>query len=337
MSVLTLLKDPAGLKYNALATAYIAATYLFGWYGLFSDHLNLNILATIALAHSMIIAAYLLHDCGHNAIFKSAQHNAYLGYALNWITGSCYGRYEDIRYKHMRHHVDNCDPVSFDYRTFLRKHPMLERLVFALEWAYIPAVEFMMHGMLILAPWFLPSKSKQKARVARVVVIRGALLIAVAAVSLKALFLYALAQMLLLTVLRFMDCYQHNYEVVFNLDDPQAKFPYRGDAKFEQANTYSNLLSHQWPWINLLVLNFCYHNAHHEKPVLGWYRLPALHREMGDALVPQTLSFWDQAKCFHRYRLQRIYAEDYGNDEVKASVEAGKAVGVDALSFLTAF
>jgi omega-6 fatty acid desaturase (delta-12 desaturase) len=337
MSMLTLLKDPAGLKYNALAIAYITGTYLFGWYGLFSDQLSLNIVATMALTHSMIIAAYLLHDCGHNAIFRSAQHNAYLGYALNWITGSCYGRYEDIRYKHMRHHVDNCDPVSFDYRNFLRKHPILERLVFALEWAYIPAVEFMMHSMLILAPWFLPSKAKQKTRVARVVIIRGALLIAVAATSLKALLLYALAQVLLLTVLRFMDCYQHNYEVIFNLDDPQAKFPHRGNAEFEQANTYSNLLSRRWPWINLLVLNFCYHNAHHEKPVLGWYRLPALHREMGDALAPQTLSFYDQAKCFHRYRLQRIYAEDYGNDEVKASVEAGKAVGVDALCFLTAF
>ena len=337
MSVLTLLKDPAGLKYNALAIAYIAATYLFGWYGLFSDQLSLNILATIALAHSMIIAAYLLHDCGHNAIFKSAQHNAYLGYALNWITGSCYGRYEDIRYKHMRHHVDNCDPVSFDYRTFLRKHPMLERVVFGLEWAYIPAVELIMHAMLVLAPWFIPSKSNQKARVARIVAIRGTLLLAVAFLSIKALLLYALAQVILLTVLRFMDCYQHNYGVVFNLDDPEATSPHRGDAQFEQGTTYSNLVSRRWPWLNLLVLNFCYHNAHHAKPVLGWYRLPTLHRELGETLAPQTLGFWDQAKCFHRYRLQRIYAEDYGNDEVKTSVEAGKAVGVDALSFLTAF
>ena len=337
MSVLTLLKDPAGLKYNALAIAYIAATYLFGWYGLFSDQLSLNILATIALAHSMIIAAYLLHDCGHNAIFKSAQHNAYLGYALNWITGSCYGRYEDIRYKHMRHHVDNCDPVSFDYRTFLRKHPMLERVVFGLEWAYIPAVELIMHAMLVLAPWFIPSKSNQKARVARIVAIRGTLLLAVAFLSIKALLLYALAQVILLTVLRFMDCYQHNYGVVFNLDDPEATFPHRGDAQFEQGTTYSNLVSRRWPWLNLLVLNFCYHNAHHAKPVLGWYRLPTLLRELGETLAPQTLGFWDQAKCFHRYRLQRIYAEDYGNDEVKTSVEAGKAVGVDALSFLTAF
>jgi hypothetical protein len=33
----------------------------------------------------------------------------------------------------------------------------------------------------------------------------------------------------------------------------------------------------------------------------------------------------------------RIYAEDYGNDEVKKSLHEGRAVGADALSFLTAF
>ena len=90
----------------------------------------------------------------------------------------------------------------------------------------------------------------QKARVLRVVLVRGALLIGVGILSLKALLLYALSQILLLTVLRFMDCYQHNYEVVFNLDDKDAKFPHRGDAQFEQANTYTNLISHRWPISN---------------------------------------------------------------------------------------
>jgi hypothetical protein len=35
--------------------------------------------------------------------------------------------------------------------------------------------------------------------------------------------------------------------------------------------------------------------------------------------------------------MARIYAEDYGDDEVKESLKQGRAVGADALSFLTAF
>jgi hypothetical protein len=52
---------------------------------------------------------------------------------------------------------------------------------------------------------------------------------------------------------------------------------------------------------------------------------------------PQTLGFLEQARSFHKHRVARIYAEDYGDDEVKQSLEQGRAVGVDALSFLTAF
>jgi omega-6 fatty acid desaturase (delta-12 desaturase) len=168
-----------------------------------------------------------------------------------------------------------------------------------------------------------------------VLLIRGAILITVLPISVKAFLLYAVAQCLMLTVLRFMDCYQHNYEVIFNLDDPDAVFPHRRDFEFEQRNTYSNLLSHRFPWINMLVLNFCYHNAHHEKAILNWYQLPELHAKMQPE--EQTLTFWQQARSFHKHRVARIYAEEYGDDEVKTSLQKGSAVGVDALSFLTAF
>jgi fatty acid desaturase len=331
------LRDPAGVRYTAGVLIYIAIAYIGGWIALFSPLLVINVVGVVLCTHSMIIAAYLLHDCGHNAVFLSTDDNARLGKVLNWIAGSCYGRYEDIRYKHMRHHVDNCDPVSWDYRTFLKQHPTLERVVRAAEWAYIPAVEILMHLMLVLAPWVFESKREQRARTLRVALVRGGLLLCVLLVEPKAFFLYVLCQLLLLTVLRFMDCYQHNYEVVFTLDDDSAQFPHRGDAAFEQANTYSNLLSHRFPLLNMLVLNFCYHNAHHKKPTLGWYRLPALHASMYPGEQPQSVYFRDQIRSFHRHRIARIHAEEYGADEVRSSLQSGKAVGVDALSFLTAF
>jgi len=331
------LRDPAGAHYTVLVLLYIAAAYVGGWIALFQHSIALNALGVLALAHSMLISAYLLHDCGHNAVFMSSKSNAALGKVLNWIIGSCYGRFEDIRYKHMRHHVDNYDPVVWDYRSFLKRHPRLESVVRAAEWAYIPAVEIMMHTMLVIAPWCIESKRAQRGRTLKVLLIRGALLAILLALNPVAFLLYALAQLLLLSALRFMDCYQHNYEVIFNLDDKNTVFPHKGDVEYEQRNTYSNLLSSRFPILNLLVLNFCYHNAHHEKPTLGWYRLPELHRQMQPTVEAQTLGFAEQARAFHKHRLGRIHAEEYGADEVKASLKSGRAVGVDALSFLTAF
>tara|TARA_R110000823_G_scaffold47903_18_gene121978 strand:+ start:8821 stop:9834 length:1014 start_codon:yes stop_codon:yes gene_type:complete len=331
------LRDPAGAHYTALVLLYIGLGYAGGWVAVFQQSVVLNAVGVIALTHSMLLAAYLLHDCGHNAVFLSTRGNAALGTLLNWIAGSSYGRYEDIRHKHMRHHVDNYDPVVWDYRSFLQRHPALNKLVRALEWAYIPAVEIMMHSMMVLAPWCIESKRDQRRRVLGVVLIRGTVLLAVLLLNPVAFFLYVLAQLLLLTALRFMDCYQHNYEVIFDLDAGGEPFPHRGDVQYEQSRTYSNLLSRRFPMLNLLVLNFCYHNAHHEKPTLGWYRLPALHRQMYPGVEAQTLGFREQARAFHKHRLARIQAEEYGDDEVKRSLQEGRAVGVDALSFLTAF
>ena len=41
--------------------------------------------------------------------------------------------------------------------------------------------------------------------------------------------------------------------------------------------------------LNLLLLNFSYHNAHHERPIEPWYRLPALHARLYPGEHHQTL------------------------------------------------
>ena len=87
--------------------------------------------------------------------------------------------------------------------------------------------------------------------------------------------------MIMLSVLRFADAYQHTYEAFAVLEDggklPEDK---RRDRSYEQQNTYSNVVSERWPALNLLLLNFSFHNAHHEKPVAPRYRLPKLHAEL---------------------------------------------------------
>ncbi|PKM29068.1 MAG: fatty acid desaturase [Gammaproteobacteria bacterium HGW-Gammaproteobacteria-11] len=326
-----------GMWPNTLAIAYVLIGYFGGWALMLLGNVWSLVLGVLAAAHAMTIAAYLIHECGHNALFKKVEHNTWLGRWMNVLTGSHYGTYEDMRYKHMRHHVDNCEPVTFDYRAFLTARPRLHKLVRALEWCYIPAVELLMHAMLIAAPFIYPARRAQRGRVIRVTLLRFTLFAVIAWFAPLAAVGYVLAYLLFLTFLRFMDSFQHNYEIVYTLDSPEIKPVHKGDRQYEESNTYSNLLSARWPWVNLLALNFSYHNAHHTKPNMPWFRLPAFHRELYGDDCPQQLDVIGQLRCFHRHRVERVLAEEYGTADVRSTVREGQAVGVNALSFLTAF
>jgi len=99
-------RDPDGPLYHGAAVAYAISAWGLGLAGLFHGSWILNAAATLLLAHGMIIAAYLVHECAHNIIFLENESNARLGRFLSWICGASYGRFEDIRFKHLRHHVD---------------------------------------------------------------------------------------------------------------------------------------------------------------------------------------------------------------------------------------
>lgn len=141
--------------------------------------------------------------------------------------------------------------------------------------------------------------------------------------------------MLFLTVMRFMDVHQHTYEVYETLDLPRGVEAKLRDREFEEHNTYSNLLSEKYPWVNLLVLNFSYHNVHHEQQLQPWYRLPALHQKMFSDDYQQILTFKHLIKSFHKYRVPRILNGDPINLPVKKD-EGETFIGVDGVSFLTA-
>jgi hypothetical protein len=122
--------------------------------------------------------------------------------------------------------------------------------VLALEWAYVPAVELIMHFYVIALP-FITDNDRHRARrgkVAAVLAIRTLLFAGLAVLSLKAVLLYAVAWMIMLSVLRFADAYQHTYEAFAVLEDggklPEDK---RRDRSYEQQNTYSNVVSERWP------------------------------------------------------------------------------------------
>ena len=329
-----------GFKYQGGALAYAVVMYAAGWYGLFNEHIVVNVAAALALAHGMIIAAYLIHECGHNLVFKSHRDNARLGRILSWMCGASYGTYEDMRYKHFRHHVDNDDVVWFDYEDYFNRHPRVLQVTRFLEWFYIPAHDLIMHFIMVFTSFIIPQRRNQRRRNVAVIAIRGGIFIALLYFVPKVALLYAIAYMLMMTVLRFMDSVQHDYPytlTLFEFDKP----PRKGNFEWEQEHTFSNPHTLKYDWPNWFTLNFGFHNAHHDDMNVPWYRLPEKHREMFGRDPNAVIPLGAQLRIFHKQRVRRIVGnhegvEPEGREYLRAAQRA-EVYGGNAASFLTSF
>ena len=336
-----LIKYPDGLLYYGAASGYAVLAYVLGFLGLFHADILVNAAATLMLAHAMTIAAYLIHECGHNLVFVHSRHNAALGQFMSWLCGAAYGTYEDIRYKHFRHHVDNDDVVWFDYDRFFAEHPLLTKITRVLEWFYIPAHDLIMHTVMVFTSFLIPQRRKQRARNVAVIVVRGGVFLALLILVPKVALLYVIAYLVMMHILRFMDSVQHDYPYNTTLFEYQTP-PHKGDTQWEQRHTFSNPLSLRFPKINWLTLNFGYHNAHHADMNVPWYRLPELHFDLAGNDPQYGIPLRSQLKLYHRNRVQRVYnpqPEGYPTGAAYLEVARSGAgpIGGNAASFLTSF
>jgi fatty acid desaturase len=318
-----------------LAICYTLTAWAFGIWMMSRPAIGLNALGVLLTTHALICSAYLIHDCAHHAIFATTAGNDRLGVLMSWINGACLANYQRLKKKHLRHHADRLDVVTFDYRAALNQSPgWVRRGVLALEWAYVPAVELLIRGMIVATP-FSFGTAAERTRVLASLAVRLALFAALASISVKALLLYALAYVLFLTALRFMDAFQHTYEVFASRSMEAAAPDPRRDLRYEYENTYSNLVATRCWWLNLLVLNFPYHNAHHVRPSVPWYRLPALHRSLYGENDPQVIPCRELLASYHRHRVARVLSENYGTVAASGN-RAGEFLGAVGVSFLTA-
>jgi omega-6 fatty acid desaturase (delta-12 desaturase) len=344
MSLTNAFHEPRGLWYHGGALLYALAAYALGFAGLQAEAWWINAVAVLALAHGMVIAAYLIHECGHNTIFRRNAANARLGRFLNWITGTCYGTFEDIRYKHFRHHMDNDDAVWWLYEPFFRRHPAIYRLTRWLEWFYIPAHELILHTITMLTSFVIPQRRDQRARNLTVILIRGAVFLAVLALWPKVALGYVIAYLLMIHVLRLMDSTHHDYgpNPTLFVDQPPSRF---GGRATEQEHTFSCPLSLRHPKLNWLTLNFGFHNAHHARPTVPWYRLPEFDRRTFGDDPGRFIPFAAQLRMYHRHRVHRILHEGGPFDDQQnamgadylAACKAARSYGGNGVSFLTSF
>ena len=328
-----LFRDWADARAHSLVLGYV----LLGWVGSFglmaSRSVALDILGVLICAHAMVLAAYLVHEAVHQTLFKSRRANQWVGEALNCIASSGGASFERIRHLHIRHHLDRADLVCFDFKDLMRRRPLVRRILQACEWAYIPAVEILMHLQLLMRPFFVRAQRRFLPRVVLMLGARLALLALLATWSLRAALLYGLAVLIELHVLNFFDGFHHTFEQFVIRPDEPVSMAGR-DRDYEHRNTYSNLVSERFDWLNALTLNFGYHNAHHQRPSLPWWRLPALHRELFGAGSSTVMPLRELITTWHRNRVRRVYAESYGAVGTGPARAAG-FVGAHGVSFLT--
>jgi fatty acid desaturase len=201
-----------------------------------------------------------------------------------------------------------------------------------------------MRGFVLAIPFRKSAKGDMGAarlRILGIAVVRFSGLALLGFVSLKALVLYCLAVLVFITLLRFADCFQHTYIAYPILDDTPLPKELIRDRVYEQANTFSDVVGIGNGWstriLNMVWLNFGFHNAHHERPTMPWYRLPTYHRELYPVDYPQVVTVTDLLRSFHVNRIKRVLADDYGAvAPVGAPGRANGFVGAVGVSFLTA-
>ncbi|MDX1696507.1 MAG: fatty acid desaturase [Ketobacteraceae bacterium] len=320
---------------NTLAFAYVALAQAAGILLMTTGSPLTWLPGVLLTAHSLVIAGYLIHDVAHRSIFRSRELTERVGEILSWICGAAYAPFKRIQLMHMRHHGDRADLALFDPRDFLKTAPAwFRKLIYGLEWCYIPAVELVMHYHVVLRPFFNKAFAHERRRVLFVGATRLLFFAFLWTLSPWALVGYAIAYMLFLTALFIADAFAHTYEF-YLIEQASQPVPREGrDAAYDREHTYSNVISERWPWLNLLNLNFGYHTAHHDQPGMPWHRLPQLHAKTYAPDAPQILPYRELWRSFHKNRLVRIEAEDAG-DIGTGPGRADHFLGVHGVSFLS--
>ncbi|MEO0397718.1 MAG: fatty acid desaturase [Cyanobacteria bacterium P01_A01_bin.137] len=319
------------LLLNISIVTYTFFAYVGGTALLLSSEWGLNSLGVLLVIHSLVYSAYLSHELMHGSLFKKRRWNAILGSAMLWLNGGCYFGFKDLAEQHIAHHVDRVDVFTFDIATAIQMLPQPMRWgIISLEWLYFPIVSFWARWQSVLC--HSAKDWRHRSRIAVFLLIRVALFVGLGWVSIKALLLYFVAYIGMITVLRFVDAFQHTYEAFL----PGTPLP-RRDRSHEQAHTFSNLLSRRYPWLNILLLNFGYHNAHHAMMSCPWYSLPDLDQKLAEAHQEQYISVVQQLKNYHRFRIKRLFAGQGHARDKEGNSTPDCFYGAIDVSFLTLY
>ncbi|MDB9454505.1 fatty acid desaturase [Dolichospermum circinale CS-534/05] len=316
--------------WNVVVISYIGVSYCGSFVLLLSSNICLNTMGCVLLSHSLTLSAYLSHEFMHGTIFEKNKWNIIGGNIMLWLNGGCYSRFKSLVKEHIFHHINKVDSVTFDLPTFINQIPKpICRVILTLEWLYFPAISFIFQWLSITAPFWNPQRRDERLYISIVFIMRSLLFILLGLVSPKALVLYFLAYIGMITVMRVMDAFQHTYEAL----TLGSQIPKHNQA-YEQANTFTCLISQRYWWLNLLMLNFGYHNAHHIMMKCPWYSLHELDRDLSSRQKIFYLTLPEILKNYHRFRVFRILLGQGQGVDKWGNLQIDTFYGAIGVSFL---
>lgn len=298
------------LFWDSFAMLYTLGSYGGSIWLLLAENFWLNAIGVVLLTHSLVLSAYLAHEFMHGIPFANMKWNALGGNTMLWLNGSCYIPFQELVQMHIAHHINRIDYCRFDISGFLRSIPAwLRLLLLGLEWLYFPSLAFLLRIRLMFASFLTPDRRHDRGRTILIMLIRGSLFTVLAILSVKAILLYFVAYISMIHILRFVDAFQHTYDslpVGETIPEHHENVSSELARRYEQANTFSNVISVRFPWLNLLLLNFGYHNAHHEVIKCPWYHLPALNCALYADQSHHYITLLELVGNYHRFRVSRI-------------------------------
>jgi fatty acid desaturase len=317
MESLSLARNRHAWPNITLVTA-IFLLYSGGLALLMSNYSWLSIAAAIAmLSQSMIWSWYLSHDCAHRLVSKRDSVSLTLGEFLGLINGMAYTPFSAYRLDHLRHHVDKVDLLGTDLRAIVRTWPRSVTWLFSgLEMLYIPVFFYVIKWRLICDVLALGT-ARERLRVGMCLALYSALfyqLLNASVAALAALFIAVFAR---IHLTRFVDAFQHTYDQI----DPDSPYELARSRAYECRNTFSLPVARKRTWLNVLILNFGFHYAHHLVPSCPWYALPKLDRLVANEVnfgvhrYPREteINFFDLVSTYHAHRVRRIFDTQEGD------------------------
>lgn len=269
----------------------------------------------------------------HGTIFADMKWNAVGGNIILWLNGGCYAKFKDLAQEHIAHHINRVDFSAFNLPTFIKNLPApIRGSILVLEGLHFPAISFLLQWRAMFAPFWHPQRQDERLRVTLILLLRGLCFALLGLASLKALGLYLLSFTGMVIVLRFMDAFQHTYEV-FPIGSPLPK----RDRTYEQINTFTNLISRRYWWLNLLLLNFGYHNAHHELIKCPWHSLHKLDRDLFTGEETNYPTLQQLLANYHRFRVARIFSGQGQAVDTQGNLAIDTFYGAVGVSFLVKF
>ena len=331
----TIWRTEEGAWPSSLALLHVALAHALGIALLAQGGWIPFLAGILLLAHGLVVAGYLIHECAHLVVFRKRDWNMRLGGLLSWLCGASYASFGRIQRMHLRHHGDRADVVCFDLKAYLRSAPAwLRNTVLALEWAHVPASEGVMHAQVMVRPFLEEGLHYERGRVIATAASRLAFFALLFAIGPWVLIGYGIAYLLFVKALFLADAFAHTYPFIVLEHERSALDSSGRNAEWDARNTWSNLVSDRFPVLNVLNLNFGYHNAHHDRPAEPWYRLPEVHANLYPADSVKVMPYREVWRSFHRNRVRCILAEE----ETGPGEGPGRADGflaVHGVSFLT--